>query len=298
MGMKKFLVVLLSIMVLITGCSLGGFLGGSSSKPNFTEASYPKVDGSTATIPLSEAIAADILGLSKGNVKKFIKHNTTYPAYINLVDGKADIIFVTAPSKDELKYAKEHKVELEVVPIVKEGFVFLVNTSNPIKSLTSKQILDIYQGKIKNWKEVGGEDKEIVPYQREANSGSQTLMEKTVMKNLPMANAPKYVVAGMEGLIERIAKYDNSDRAIGYSVFYYAKTMYNRDTIKFISVDNIKPDNKNISTGKYPYTSAYYAVIKKSEPKDAPARKLLNWILSEDGQKLSEKTGYIPLKVR
>jgi phosphate transport system substrate-binding protein len=285
-------------MVLITGCSLNSLLGGSSKKPDFTKGTYPKVDGSTATIPLSEAIAADIIGLSKDEVKKFTKHNTTHNAYINLIDGKADIIFVTEPSRDELKYAKSKNVELEVVPVVREGFVFLVNTENPIKSLTTKQIVAIYQGKIKNWKEVGGKNKDILAYQREANSGSQTLMEKSVMKGLPMLDAPKNVVQGMEGLIENIAKYDNSERAIGYSVFYYAKTMYNKNTIKFIAVDNIIPDSRTISTGNYPFTSAYYAVIKKSEPNNSPGQELLNWILSKDGQKLCEKAGYIPLKVR
>jgi phosphate transport system substrate-binding protein len=295
---KKYLVILLSAIILMTSCGLNSLIAGSSNKPNLTRSTYPRVDGSTATIPLSEAIAADILGMSAPEVQKFIKHNTTHNAYVNLINGAADIIFVTAPSAEELKMAKIQGVQLEVIPIVKEGFVFLVNTKNPINSLTTKQIQAIYQGKIKNWKEVGGEDKGIIAYQREANSGSQTLMEKTVMHNLPLVEAPKNVVDGMEGLIENIAKYDNSDRALGYSVFYYAKTMYNKDTIKFIAIDNIKPDNKSISTGKYPFSSDYYAVVKKSEPKDSPARLLLAWILSEHGQNLCEKAGYIPLKVR
>lgn len=267
-------------------------------KPSFTKETYPKVDGSTATIPLSEAFAENLLGISPNEVKKYIKHNTTHNAYVNLIENKADIIFVTEPSKEELELAKKANLELEVVPVVKEAFVFLVNTKNPITSLKTKQLQDIYQGKITNWREVGGENNEVVAYQREANSGSQTLMEQTVMKGLKMINAPKYVVPGMEGLIEKIAKYDNSEKALGYSVYYYAKTMFNKDSIKFIAVNGVVPDSKSISTGKYPFTSAYYAVIKKSDLEDAPSRKLLNWILEKDGQDLAEKTGYIPLAVR
>ncbi len=309
--MKKLLIISIVFMTVLmsSGCSQNKNPTKNSpspeaspktivEKPVFTKETFPKIDGSTATIPLSQALASDILGMSKDDAAKFIKHNTTDPAYQNLIKGTADIIFVTPPSQEELKAAKDANLELEVIPVVKEGFVFLVNTKNPVNSLTSKQIQNIYQGKIKNWKDVGGEDKEIIAYQREANSGSQTLMEQTVMKGLKIMDAPKSVITGMAGLIESIANYDNSDKAIGYSVYYYAKTMYNKDTIKFIAVDGIKPDNLSISTGKYPFTSAYYAVIKKSEPTGSPARKLLAWILGDDGQKLAEGAGYVPVIMR
>jgi phosphate transport system substrate-binding protein len=269
----------------------------SSSKTLFTKKSFPKIDGSTATIPLSEGIASELLKLSPDEAKKFIKHNTTHNAYVNLVDKKADIILVTEPSDQELAMAKEKNMELEVIPVVKDAFVFLANTKNPIESLTTDQIQKIYQGKITNWKEVGSEDKEIIAYQRPKNSGSQTLMENQVMKGLKMADAPKeYTPAEMGQLIEAVAGYDNSDRAIGYSVFYFANTMYVKDTFKLIGVNGIKPTKETIKKGEYPFTSAYYAVIDKSQPADSNARKLLNWILSNEGQKVADDSGYVPLK--
>lgn len=264
---------------------------------DFTKETYPRVDGSTATIPLSENMAAKLLALTEEEAKVFIKHNTTHNAYVNLLEGKADIIFVTEPSEDELKLAREKGIELEVVPVVKEAFVFLVNKENPVDTISSKQIQDIYQGKIKNWKELSGPDKEIIAYQRPTNSGSQTIMENQVMKGLKMADAPTEMKPQeMSGLIEVIASYDNSDRAIGYSVYYYANSMYNKNTIKFVKVDGVEPNNGNISSGAYPFTSAYYAVLKKDEPVDSSARKLLNWLLSEEGQKLAEDSGYVKLK--
>lgn len=267
-------------------------------KPSLSKDNFPKIDGSTATIPLSEALATSFLGMSKSEAKGFIKHNTTHNAYLNLIEKKADIIFVTEPSEEELKTAKDAKVDLQVIPVVKEGFVFLVNTKNPVNSLTTNQVRNIYEGKIKNWKEVGGEDRDIIAYQRDANSGSQTLMEQTVMKGLKLMEAPKTIVTSMEGLIDSIAKYDNSEKALGYSVFYYAKTMYNKDTIKLLAVDGIYPDNKSISSGKYPFTSSYYAVLRKDTPANSTSRQLLKWIISSDGQKLAEDAGYVPLKVR
>ncbi|MHC1719160.1 MAG: PstS family phosphate ABC transporter substrate-binding protein [Clostridiaceae bacterium] len=265
--------------------------------PSFTKETYPRVDGSTATIPLSQNFAAKLLSISADESKKFIKHNTTHNAYVNLIEGKADIIFVTEPSAEEIQLAKSNGVELSVVPIVKEAFVFLVNTQNPVSTLTVNQIQDIYQGKIKNWKEVGGPDKEIIAYQRPDNSGSQTLMQNQVMKGLKMADAPtEFKPADMEGLIEVVASYDNSDQAIGYSVYYYANSMYNKETIKFIKVNGVEPNNKNISSGQYPFTSAYYAVLKNTETANSNSRKLLAWILSAEGQKVAENSGYVPLK--
>ncbi len=284
-----FLLIVLSVLIL-PSCTL------ADSKPGFTKDTYPRVDGSTATIPLSENLAANLLSMSPEEAKNFIKHNTTHNAYENLIDGKADIIFVTEPSEEELSMSDSKGIELEAVPVVKEAFVFLVNKDNPVTDISAEDIRAAYQGKINNWKELGGPDKEIIAYQRPANSGSQTLMQNQVMKGLQMADAPSELKPGaMSGLVDIIASYDNSDKAIGYSVYYYANSMYSRDTVKLINVDGVEPNNENIKSGKYPFTSAYYAVIRKAEPENSNARKLLSFILSEEGQQLAENSGYVPL---
>ncbi|MGB7605979.1 MAG: substrate-binding domain-containing protein [Lutisporaceae bacterium] len=289
---KHFLIVIIMVTVIIlASCSTG------TVNPKFTKDSYPRVDGSTATIPLSEDIAAKLLSMTPEESKAYIKHNTTHNAYVNLIDGKADIIFVTEPSVEELELASKAGIELEVIPVVKEAFVFLVNKENPVDSISVKQLQDIYEGKIKNWKELGGPDKEIIPYQRPENSGSQTIMLNMVMKGLKIMDAPTELKpAEMSGLIEVIASYDNSDKAIGYSVYYFANSMYNKETIKFVKLDGFEPNNETIKSDKYPFTSAYYAVLKKTEPKDSNARKLLAWILSDEGQKLALQSGYVPLR--
>ena len=290
--MKRILLVIFIITtIILTSCTSG------SINPKFTKDNYPRVDGSTATIPLSENIAAKLLNMTPEEGKAFVKHNTTHNAYVNLLDGKADIIFVTEPSTEELELAKKAGIEIEVIPIVKEAFVFLVNKQNPVDSISVKQIQQIYQGKIKNWKDLGGPDKEIISYQRPENSGSQTIMLNMVMKGLNIMDAPKALKpAEMSGLIEVIASYDNSDKAIGYSVYYFANSMYNKETIKFVKVDGVEPSNDTIKSGQYPYTSAYYAVLKKTEAEDSNARKVLAWILSDEGQKLAEQSGYVPLR--
>ena len=134
--------------------------------------------------PMSVEIAKAVLNMTDDEAEEFIVHNTTAKAYENLINGTADLIFVSEPSDDILNSAREAGVEFEMVGIGRDGFVFVVNQDNPVESLTIEQIQKIYTGEIKNWSEVGGEDVDIIAYQREPNSGSQNLMEKMVMRIL------------------------------------------------------------------------------------------------------------------
>ncbi len=257
---------------------------------------YPKVDGSTATIPLSEAFGAAVMGMTIEEARQYIVHNTTHNAYLNLIDGKADMIFVTSPSEEELEYASQKGVELTVTPIVSEGFVFLTSQDNPVKNLSLGQIRDIYSGKITNWKDVGGEGKKIIAYQRQPNSGSQTGMLDLVIGPDEIMEAPKVkIIAEMGALVDAVAVYTNEEDAIGYSYYYYVTDMWKNDKVKLMAVDGIYPDKKTIEDGTYPIRTAYYAVIRSDEPEDSNARKLQDWILSDQGQEIAEEAGYVKL---
>lgn len=264
----------------------------TSNEPIFTLQNYPRIDGSTATLPLAQAFKAGFTG--KNIEETEVTHSKTHNAYVNLINGDTDLILVTYPSEDEQKLAQEKNVELEIVPIVKEAFVFFVNKENQIDNLSLEQIKQIYSGKITNWKEVGGPDAKITAYQRPANSGSQSGMLELVMKNTKIMEAPKENIAsGMADIIDVISDYNNKDTAIGYSYYYYATKMYTSDTIKLLSIDGVKPTYDNIKDGLYNIQTAYYAVIRKSEAEDSPARKLLNAMKSSNGQNIAKEAGYV-----
>lgn len=257
---------------------------------------YPRVDGSTVTIPLSEAVASAVLHLPLEEAWQYVLHNKTHQAYLNLMDGTADIIFVTSPSEEELAYAAEKGVELTVTPVVSEGFVFLVNKANPVDSLTLEQIRDIYAGRITNWQEVGGSDEPIIAFQRPENSGSQTGMLDLVIRADEIMPAPtEKVVAEMGALIDAVASYDNAQNAIGYSYYYYATDMWLNDEVKLLAVDGVTPDKTTISDGTYPITTAYYAVTRSDLRPDDSAQVLLDWMLSSEGQQVAEEAGYVKL---
>lgn len=258
----------------------------------FTADNYPKIDGSTATLPLAEAFKANF---TKTDIKDVnVTHSKTHNAYVNLINGDTDLILVTYPSEDEQKLAQEKNVELEIVPIVKEAFVFFVNKSNTVNNLTLEQIQKIYTGQIKSWKDVGGDNQRIIPFQRPENSGSQSGMLSLVMKGQKIMDPTTETLAyTMADIVDVISDYDNGKNAIGYSYYYYANTMYSKDNMKFLAVDGIEPTYDNIKNGLYGIQTAYYAVIRKDAAKDSDARKLLEAMKSERGQEVAKEAGYV-----
>lgn len=289
--MKRCLIctgILLVLLTLVSGCR-----GNSLS---FTLETYPRVDGSTVTIPLSEAIAARLIGMPIEDVRPYILHNKTHQAYVNLINKDADIIFVTSPSQEELALAEAAGVELEVIPIVSEAFVFLTHADNPVRGLSLEEVRQIYAGAIRNWSEVGGQDVPIVAYQRPVNSGSQTGFLGLVMKDLaPMEPPMEQIIAEMGMLIDVVASYDNLPDALGYSYYYFVVDMWGNENVKLLAIDGVYPTPETISSGEYPVHTGYYAVIRSEEPMNSPARKMIRWILSEEGQNLAEESGYVRL---
>lgn len=183
-----------------------------------------------------------------------------------------------------------------MAPIEKDGLVFLVNKKNPVDSLTHQQFVDIYSGKT-TWKDVGGNDAEIIAYQRQLVSGSQTMLNKLVMKGTPMAEAPATQIIGTMGsLVDAVAVYDGAENAIGYNVYYYVSRMKLDENIKLLSVDGVEPSTENISSGAYPFVNDFYAVIRADAPEGSLECVLYEWMQSEEGQRLVAHESYATVK--
>lgn len=271
-----------------------------TSEPLFTLDNYPKVDASLATQPLTNAFIKNFTGIDVDVTT--LGYSNTHPGYIKLIDDEVDLIVVTEPSEDELAYAQSKGVELEIVPVVKEGFVFYVNEKNPVDNLTLEEVQKIYSGKITNWSEVGGNDEKIRAFQRNVNSGSQTGMLSLVMKDIPlMEPLTEDRIGSMVDIINIVSSYDNGLNSIGYSYYYYATTMYDdidkdvADRIKLLGINGVKPNYDTIKDGSYPIQTAYYIVIRKDEPQDSNTRKLRDAMLSARGQDVAKEAGYVPV---
>lgn len=205
-----------------------------------------------------------------------MQYKNTVRGFKAIVDGDTDVFFCTKPSADQQKYADENGVTLELVPIGLEAFVFFVNAKNPINDLTCEQVRGIYAGDYRNWSELGGADRYINPLTRLAGSGSQTAME-AFMKDRQIATKSVLSITG---------------GSIGYSFRYYMSGMVSNSDVKMLSLNGVYPNEENIRDGKYPVITTFYAIYRKDNENEN-VKKLVDFILSEKGQELINKSGYV-----
>jgi phosphate transport system substrate-binding protein len=257
---------------------------------------YPRMDGSTANLPMMAEIMSRVCDITLEEAEELTSCTKTSNAWSNIANGNADISLVYEAAEDTKAYLDTVGTELEITPLGRDALVFINNEQNPVENLTQQQLIDIYTGNVTNWNEVGGEDLEIIPYQRVATSGSQSLFMKLLMKDIVPMDAPMELrPAEMGMLIDELARYNNEGNALGYSVFYYASYMYQQPGLKMIAVDGVQPSDETIADGSYPLLNEYYLVIRADEPEDSPARQLRNWILTDEGRAAIIEAGYIPM---
>ena len=237
---------------------------------------------------------------------KPLKHSKSHATYEKLIDGKIDMMIASVyPAEDILALAKEKNVELELIPIAYDAMVFFTNAQNSSSNLTMQQITDIYvDNKYTNWNEIGGEDALLYPYARNYDSGSHAQMERHFLKgkdindkirqettSISMANVLTDVMGAMT---ENPKGY-----GLGYSIYYYFNNMdlfYDTKTnLKLLSVDGVLPSDETIANGTYPLSNNTYIVLRKDEPKDSPARKMAEFMLTEAGQQCVADAGFGPL---
>ncbi len=251
----------------------------------------PIIDGATAAFPVYSAFVHAVYPRSTELGDGVFEYNNTVGGYRKLAERETDIFFGAYPSKEQLQYAKNNGTTFEFTQVASEAFVFIVHKDNPINSLTAEQIRGIYSGEITNWKEVGGNDEPIMASQRDEGSGSQSMLLR-FMGDTPVMDAPMTEVSGMGSLMDVVADYESRPGSIGFSFRFYVEGIIQNPEIKMIAIDRGAPTVENIKNGTYPVVAPVYAVTW--EGNDNPnVKKLLDWILSEEGQYIIEKTGYV-----
>lgn len=252
----------------------------------------PVVDGAAALFPVYSAFVNATYPSSVKLNDGIFEYNNTVLGYKLLAQKKTDIFFGVYPSEEQISYAQSQGTEFEYTKIGTEAFVFFVHKDNPVDNLTTEQIQGIYSGKITNWKTVGGKDEEIIAFQRNQGSGSQSMLIR-FMNGIEIMEAPSEQVNDlMSGIIEKVSNYKNKTGSIGFSFRYYLEGIIQNPDIKMLSVDSVAPTVKNIKSGMYSITTPIYAVTYKGN-KNANVKKLLDWVLSNEGQEIIEKTGYV-----
>lgn len=184
--------------------------------------------------------------------------------------------------------------DLNVDLIAYDGLALVVNISNPINNLTQQQIFDIYQGKLTNWKQVGGEDKRIAAVTREASSGSRYSFEsllgltKIIKDRLVSDISTSNLVVNSNSMVKTIV--NHNPQAIGFVSLGSVDR-----SVKAITIDGVEANAKNISTNRY-LLSRPFLIVYKSDNLDQSAKEFIRFIKSERGQAIIQEYGYIPAK--
>ncbi|MEF1309406.1 phosphate ABC transporter substrate-binding protein [Vibrio mytili] len=258
-------------------------------------------------ISLPNAIAKEVNisgSTSVANVMDVLaeKYNQTHPDDYIAVQGIGSSAGITMVNKDivELgmssRYLTEHeKVEnLNVVTIAFDGLAVVVNRANSVTNLSQQQLFDIYKGKIKNWKEVGGIDQPIAVVTREASSGSrysfESLMGLTTIVNDHLVSDidPNNLVVNSNSMVKTIVNHNT--RAIGFvSIGSVDKS------IKAIALEGVEPSSENIANHKYKLARPFLVVYKVDRISE-PAKRFVAFLKSEPGQKIIADYGYTQVK--
>ena len=271
----------------------------------------PRLDGATAFYPIYSAfVQAAFTGFkeyaetSNGDYYLFeaaansfesniLSCTKTSAAYNRLVDKQVDMIFAFEPSESQIAAAEAKGEKFVLTPLGYDAFCFFVNTNNPVNTLTVEQVRNIYKGKIKNWKKVGGKNKRIMAFTRPANSGSQTIMENSVMQGEKInTRYQAFNVRTMGGMIRVIDSYLNTPAAIGYTFMYYSTAMVTSDKIKYIAINNVPPNSETVRNRTYAFSETFYAITLESND-DSNTAALLDWVTGPQGQEIVAKTGYL-----
>jgi phosphate transport system substrate-binding protein len=177
----------------------------------------------------------------------------------------------------------EYKVALD-------GLSVYVHESNPITELTLSQLADIFTGRVKNWKAVGGPDAPITIYSRENSSGTYEFFKEHVLKGNDFA-ASAQTMPGTAALLSAVGKDKNG---IGYGGAAYGAGAKHIKVKKDESTPGVEPTEENVLNQSYPIWRYLYVYVNPELDK-AEIAKYLTWIRSDDGQKVVKDIGYYPL---
>ena len=268
--------------------------------------SLPRIDGAAAVFPVYSAFVDAVYPQSTrlyNNDRRdleelpayyWFNYSNTVKGYQYLAQRDIDIFFGGFPSDKQIAYAQENDTEFVYTPIGYDAFVFFVHKDNPIDSLTSDQVRSIYSGAITNWSQVGGHDEEIVAYQRNEGSGSQSRLIR-FMGDTPLMEPPiDAQIDTMMGITQNVAQFRSSTASIGFSFRYYMEALVANPDLKLLAIDGIAPTAENIASSTYPLTGYLYAVSWAGNENEN-VQKLLDWVLSPEGQYIIAETGYVPI---
>ncbi|MBK7203798.1 PstS family phosphate ABC transporter substrate-binding protein [Candidatus Amarolinea dominans] len=283
--------VLIGLLALLPGCASRPAANGTTT----TVASVIQNTGSDTLVNLALAWAERYMPAHPG-VRISVTGGGSGTGIAALINGTTDIANASrAMKQEEFDAARKNGITPIEFAVARDAIAVVVNPSNPVNGLTLAQISDIYQGKITNWRQVGGEDRPIVLLSRESNSGTYVYFLENVLrlgqKSDILFSPDTLLMPSSEGISAEVRQNPN---AIGYDGLGYVTSDQ-----KVIAVAQdpdgpyVKPSVATVNDGSYPVSRPLF-MITVGQP-TGQVKDYLDWIL-RDGQALVVELGFVPLR--
>src|ERR1043166_1280320 len=204
-----------------------------------------------------------------------------------IIDGTAQIGMASRPTKpEEVAAAKAKGVTFKETTVAYDGIAVIVNSANPAKSLTKKQVEQIFTGDIADWSALRGAGGQVSIYTRNTSSGPYSEFKELAMKKRDYA-PDSQKMAGNEQIASEVSKNPNG---VGYVGLAYTKA----SGIKVVAIDGAMPSKESVLGKAYPYArpTFYYT---NGEPSGL-AKEFVDFTISDAGQKIVEQVGFVPIR--
>ena len=285
--MKRMLcmIVLGIIPLTIAACAKGP--GGESGTRTVT------IKGSDTMVILGQRWAETYMGEHPG-VRIQVTGGGSGTGIAALINGGTDICEASRPMKDvEREQVKTRQgKDVKEMPVALDGVAIYVHQSNTVPFITTAQLKGIYTGKITNWHDVGGDQKKIVAYSRENNSGTYVFFKEHVLANEDYAREIQ-TLPGTAAIVNAVSK---DVASIGYGGIAYASGIRAVPVKKEADSEAVQPSLETVRNSRYPLSRNLY-FYTAGEPL-GEAKSFIEWVLGPEGQKICEAVGYYPLRAK
>lgn len=253
---------------------------------NLAVAQKLHIEGSTTVGPIADGFA-EVFKKMYPDVTITVNKSGSGTGAAALIDSRCDIATMSRFMKDqEFKNAVAKGVFPVAHVVAMDGVCIVVHPSNPVGSMTTEQVRDIYLGKIQSWKVLGGPDIPIVVISRDTESGTYDTFENFIMKGQKMDSSVEYVSTNPQAF----ARVKNTRGAIGYVGYGFVQT-----GVKAVTLDGVKPSRQTILSGKYPISRPLFMFTNGYPTLGSMAHKFVTFYLTEEGQEVVEDKGFVPV---
>ena len=245
-----------------------------------------RVDGSTTVLPIMQKLVEAYMKANPG-VNITVSGGGSGNGIKAIIDGTTDIAMSSREMKEkEIETAKEKGRTPNPIVIGIDAIVPIVHPANPVTDLKSEQLRDIFAGKITNWKDVGGEDKQIVVISRDTSSGTYEAWQELIMKDAKVF--PGALLQASSGAVLQVL--GKNKFAIGYDGFGYLN-----NTVKGLKVNGIPGNMETAASKTYPVARPLFIVVNAKPSADVA--KFVDFIMDPaKGQKIVGESGAVPVK--